>query len=131
MKKIFLGGTCNNSEWREKLIPLLKIDYFNPVVSDWTPECQQEEYFQRSVCDYLLYVITPKMAGYFSIAEVTDDSNRRPKRTIFCVLNEDGDSTPFNKQQLKSFVAIKNLIKFNGANVFDSLEEIAQYVNNN
>ena len=22
--KVFLGGTCHNSDWREKLIPLLK-----------------------------------------------------------------------------------------------------------
>lgn len=30
--KVFLGGTCNNSTWREELKPLLKIDYFDPVV---------------------------------------------------------------------------------------------------
>ena len=30
--KVFLGGTCNNSTWRDELIPQLKIDYFNPVV---------------------------------------------------------------------------------------------------
>ena len=34
MKKVFLGGTCNGSDWRKKLIPKLKIDYFNPVVED-------------------------------------------------------------------------------------------------
>ena len=43
MVKVFLGGTCNNSTWRDTLIPLLKIDYFNPVVDDWTPECQEQE----------------------------------------------------------------------------------------
>jgi hypothetical protein len=36
MKKVFLGGTCNESLWRDKLIKLLKIEYFNPVVPDWT-----------------------------------------------------------------------------------------------
>ena len=30
--KVFLGGTCAESKWREKLIPLLQCDYFNPVV---------------------------------------------------------------------------------------------------
>ena len=49
---VFLGGTCNNSTWRDKLIPLLKIDYFNPVVEDWTEEAQQienkiEAYFKK------------------------------------------------------------------------------------
>ena len=33
--KVFLGGTCNESKWRDDLIKLLKIDYFNPVVKDW------------------------------------------------------------------------------------------------
>ena len=55
-EKVFLGGTCNGSRWREKIIPMLKIDYFNPVVPDWTPECQEEEKRQKKqipdVCDY-------------------------------------------------------------------------------
>ena len=46
MKKVFLGGTCNESTWRNELIPLLEnagVEYFNPVVDNWTPECQEEE----------------------------------------------------------------------------------------
>lgn len=39
MKKVFLGGTCNESAWREELIQMLNVDYFNPVVDDWTEEC--------------------------------------------------------------------------------------------
>lgn len=27
MKKVFLGGTCNESTWRNDLIKILKIDY--------------------------------------------------------------------------------------------------------
>ena len=30
MKKVFLGGTCNGSSWRDELIKDLKIDYFQP-----------------------------------------------------------------------------------------------------
>ena len=70
MKKVFLGGTCNESTWRDKLIKMLEIDYFNPVVDDWTEECYQEELRQRKICDYCLYVITPRMKGVYSIAEV-------------------------------------------------------------
>ena len=57
-KKVFLGGTCNNSNWREKLIAKLKCEYFNPVVIDWNEEI--EEVKQREECDFVLYVITPK-----------------------------------------------------------------------
>lgn len=38
MKRVFLGGTCNDSTWRDNLIQQLEIDYFNPVVPDWTED---------------------------------------------------------------------------------------------
>ena len=126
--KVFLGGTCNNSTWRDKLIPLLKIDYFNPVVDDWTPECQDEEIRQRESCDYCLYTITPKMTGVYSIAEVVDDSNKRSEKTILCVLDED-DENIFSETQIKSLKQVKEMVKNNGSNVFDSLEDIASFLN--
>ena len=128
MKKIFLGGTCNGSQWRELLlIPLLKIDYFNPVVKDWTPECQAEEIKQRAECDFCLYVITPKMTGFYSIAEIVEDSIKRPEKTIFCYLAKDGDST-FSAHQLKSLAQIAKMVTANGAKVVNSLIETADYL---
>ena len=103
MKKVFLGGTCAESTWREELINKLTIDYFNPVVEDWTEECMAEERKQRETCDYCLYTITPRMKGVYSIAEVIDDSNKRPLKTVFCLL--DYDISPnlfkFDEAQLK------------------------------
>ena len=29
MKKVFLGGTCNESTWRDNMIDMIEIDYFN------------------------------------------------------------------------------------------------------
>ena len=128
MKKIFLGGTCADSTWREELIPMLEIDYFNPVVKDWTPECQEEEKRQRQNCDYVLYVITPRMEGVYSIAEVIDDSNKRPEKTLFCFLEKDGEFK-FNDKQKKSLEAVKKMIIANGATCFDYLIEIPTHVN--
>lgn len=125
MKKIFLGGTCNESTWRNELIPMLKIDYFDPVVDDWTPECQNREIQERKNCDLVLYTISKEMTGVYSIAEVVDDSNKRPEKTIFCLL-EDG----FNKGQLKSLNMVGRMVKENGGQVFNSLQQIADYVNN-
>jgi hypothetical protein len=126
--KVFLGGTCNESTWRDKLIELLNIDYFNPVVEDWTPECQAEELRQRQECAFCLYVITPKMTGVYSIAEVTDDSNKRPSRTIFCYLVED-DEALFDEHQIKSLESVKKLVQNNGGKVCNTLQEIADYLN--
>lgn len=140
MKKVFLGGTCNNSDWRETLIPALNIDYFNPAVDDWTEECYQEELGQREICDYCLYVITPRMTGVYSIAEVVDDSNKRPGKTIFCVLEKDypnkskGDtwlSVTFDEGSLKSLDRVGGMVEGNGGRYFKSLKEVANYLNSN
>lgn len=34
--KVFLGGTVNGSKWRTIVKEQLNIDYFDPVVEDWT-----------------------------------------------------------------------------------------------
>lgn len=129
-KKVFLGGTCNESKWREDLIKLLTIDFFNPVVDDWTPECQQKEIEERENCDFCLYVITPKMTGVYSIAEVVDDSNKRPNKTIFCFLLEDGKDK-FEGHQIKSLHQVAAMVKSNGAKVAGSLQNVADILNNN
>ena len=129
-KKVFLGGTCNESLWREELITQLKINYFNPVVKDWTPECMEEEIKQRQECDFCLYVITPRMTGVYSIAEVIDDSNKRPEKTVFCFLSKDEDRN-FDLGQIKSLTQVGKMVASNGGNWLNSLEEIAKYLNAN
>jgi Nucleoside 2-deoxyribosyltransferase like len=126
--KVFLGGTCNNSTWRDKLTPMLTVSVFNPVVKDWTPECQKEEQKQREDCDIVLYVITPKMIGTYSIAEVIDDSNKRPKRTIFVMLRED-EKLKFDDAQWKSLGEVGKMVVRNGGLSFDSLEAVAKNIN--
>jgi hypothetical protein len=128
MKKVFLGGTTNNSDWRDTLIKKLKIDYFNPVVKDWDDDAQKEEIKQRKNCDYVLYVITPKMEGVYSIAEVVDDSNKRPEKTIFAYLLED-DGKEFSKHQIKSLDMVGKMVEENGGKWFKSLGEISDFLN--
>lgn len=130
--KVFLGGTCNETAWRQELIKMLKINYFNPVVEDWTPDCQLEEERQKLICKWQLYVITPKMTGCFSIAEAVDNSNKDPKHTIFCVLTEDeldGETVVFDEGDIRSLKAVEKMITNNGGIVLDTLEEIAEYLN--
>ncbi len=128
MTKVFLGGTCNESTWRDQLISMLKIDHFNPVVDDWTSECMAEEIRQRELCDYCLYVITPEMTGVYSIAEVIDDSNKRPDSTIFCVLKA-YNSMKFSFGQIKSLLSVGEMVERNGGRFFTSLIEVAYYLN--
>lgn len=126
--EVFLGGTCNNSLWRNSLIPHLECEYFNPVVDDWTEEAQKIEIEKRNTCDYVLYVITPKMTGVYSIAELTYDACLRPEKTLFCVLEND-DENEFTEHQLKSLKMVKELVANCGARVFDNLINISNFLN--
>lgn len=129
MKRVFLGGTCNESTWRDELIEHLEIGFFNPVVDDWTPECMAEEIKQREKCDFCLYTITPKMTGVYSIAEVIDDSNKRPEKTVFVVLDED-ESVHFTEAQRRSLQSVANMVVTNGGQAFVSLYSVARWLNN-
>ena len=98
------------------------------MVDDWTEDCYQEELRQREICDYCLYVITPKMTGVYSIAEVVDDSNKRPNRTIFCVLKQDNYMS-FNNGQLRSLDRVGRMVENNGGKYFRTLKDVADYLN--
>ena len=128
MTKVFLGGTCNGSTWRDDLIPMLEIEYFNPVVDDWTPDCMEEERRQREECAICLYVITPEMTGVYSIAEAVDDSNKRPGKTVFCYLGGNVGEE-FTEGQRKSLGQVARMVFENGGTAWTSLDEVAKHLN--
>ena len=68
------------------------------------------------------------MTGVYSIAEVVDDSNKRPEKTVFCILEEDGDDE-FDQSQLKSLKQVAKMVKENGGKVVTSLKSVATYLN--
>jgi len=142
--KVFLGGTCNESTWRNELIPMLDkfgIEYFNPVVDDWTPECQEEERVQKNLlCDVHLYVITPRLTGFFSIAEIIESSFNQHKTTLVYIMDEDNvtyaeqgirkpgiaETKVWTIPQKKSLVAVSEMAEHHGAIICYSLEHIVK-----
>lgn len=126
--KVFLGGTVNNSTWRTGVKEQLNINYFDPVVEDWNDAAYELELSERRYCDYLLYVLTPKLTGFYAIAEVTDDSFKRPDKTIYCYLKEDGDAT-FSESQIAEMERLGEVVVANGGYWLKSLDEIVQFLN--
>ena len=127
-KRVFLGGTCNGSTWRDEIIPLLEIEYFNPVVENWTQEDLAREIEERKRCNICLYVITPLMSGVYSIAEVIDDSNKKPRQTVLVILKHDGKKR-FSSDMQKSLDAVAAMVQGNGGRIFRDLGAAAQYLN--
>ena len=126
--RVFLGGTCNGSTWRDDMIKMLTIDYFNPVVENWTEAYMDQEIWEREHCDVVLYAVTPKMTGVYSIAEVVDDSNKQPGKTVLILLQKDIDKV-FDKGQWRSLKAVAQMVERNGGAIFYSLKEAALAIN--
>ncbi len=126
--KVFLGGTVNGSTWREYVMPRLEIDYFNPVVPDWNDEAYKRELFERQNCAFCLYVLTPKMEGFYSIAEVVDDSFKKPDRTLFCFIEND-EAFTFTPEQDASLQHLGQMVLANGGAWYHSLDEVIKVLN--
>lgn len=126
--KVFLGGTVNGSNWREYIMPRLKIDYFNPVVSVWNDEAYELELYEKRHAKFCLYVVTPKLTGYFSIAEVIDDAFHKPDQTVFCYLKEDQNYT-FNELELNTLEDLGQAVLKNGGTWLRNLDEVIDFLN--
>jgi hypothetical protein len=115
-KKIFLGGTCPSNkgdfDYRELLIPYLEkynMNYFNPVVCDWTPKARENEEIQKKECKIHLYVISPNTKGMYSIAEAFSTFVKySDSRVILCFIDK-VDNKTFDYKQIKSNRNIENL----------------------
>jgi len=110
------------------VIKKLKIHYYNPVGEKWTSEMMEVELKQRAESDFCLYVLTPRMEGFYSVAEVVDDSNKRPEKTVFCFIKNDEGNT-FSDFQVHSLEQVKKMVKENGATCFDTLNEVTDFLN--
>lgn len=130
MDKIFLGGTCNDTTWRQSLINYLpkSIEYFNPVVNDWTPDCIEiENEEKQNRCNIHLYVITKEMSGVYSIAEIIQSSVTNDITTMVCILKEG-----FEESMSRSLNAVTSMAESNGAIILtsDTMEKLAIEITN-
>lgn len=83
--KVFLGGTCGNSTWRESFCDG-SITVFNPVVEDWNSNTQVEEDKQKAVCNFHLYGLTKEQSGCYTFFEISK-SIREYKKVVLLVLD--------------------------------------------
>lgn len=74
MKKcIGLFGTCGNSTWRDQFVEYYTkngIEFFNPQVENWTPECATIEAEHLASDNIVLFPITDETYATGSLAEV-------------------------------------------------------------
>lgn len=124
MKRVFLGGT-RESKWRDELIPMLKIDYFNPNKIEsgntLTSRLEASSLFldERNRSDFVLFVIAPETNSLIKdVAEAVHYSSRHPSKTIY-----------YSIFTFENSEWVDCLIEDDGSKVFLSLKEVADYLN--
>lgn len=126
---IGLFGTCADSDWRGKLIPLLNYPYFNPVVDDWDEQAREKENQVKDTAAAVVFTITPRQTGFYSFVELTDLAIRDPKRLYPCFLNDDAGAS-WSEAQQASIDAIKEyLTNVCGVVVYTDLESLSVALN--
>lgn len=129
--RIFLGGTCGGYDWRADLIPKLEelgIECYNPYIKGRKriDTDQKKEIEERQSCDVVLYCITPDIRGVYSIAEVIDDSNKRPRKTMFFFFDESEKKYPL-KGMTNSLKEVGQMVRRNGGRWFETYDDMLTF----
>ena len=116
---VFLGGTCENSGWRDRFPKNSFLDrFFNPVVSNWNIEHQLNELEEKALSNIHFYHINSEMAGIYSIvAEIIESCFVAKKVVIY--INFDG----FSEGQKRALKAVENMAQNHGAIICDSFDD--------
>ncbi|CAD7085714.1 unnamed protein product [Hermetia illucens] len=125
--EVFLGGSCNPTTWRADVaIPTLKdlgISFYNPQVSDWTPDLIELEHRAKEKARVLFFVMdseTRASAGAIEAAHIAGQNSRHlvlvlhPYKPDQSILNEPISQQEYldlsrNQQILREIVTRRGL----------------------
>lgn len=119
MKKVYVGGVSNESEWKNRIVRLIEKNNMIPIVKDYSCGDLLYSLEERELCDYCIYIITPLTPKIPTLSELMDASSKRPSTTMLCVLEEDGEYE-FNNKMKISLEVIKEIVEFNGVKILDN-----------
>ena len=102
---VFLGGACDPTTWRRDVaMPLLDgagVPYFNPQVSDWSAEFEKEvEAPAKRNASHHIFVIDGQTRAIASALEATEYAMKRPRGTVFLVVNDIADGLEIKGQTI-------------------------------
>ncbi|KAH8418872.1 hypothetical protein KR222_007909 [Zaprionus bogoriensis] len=131
--EVFLGGSCNPTTWRADVaIPALKelgISFYNPQVSDWTPDLIELEHRAKEKARVLFFVMdseTRASAGAIEAAHIAGQNCKQlvlvlhPYKPNQNILNE-----PISHQEYldlnRNQMILKELVSRRGLPVLDNI----------
>jgi hypothetical protein len=133
---IFLGGT-HHSNWRKDFLKIIKelnpsIKCYDPSVESWTYESVLLENLVKQNTPYHVYVLSPRMIGVYSIAEMIDSAHENSVKTYFHIMDtdidNDGNIVNWDPKLRNSIYAINNMLIRHNAYKATSLEDLANKI---
>ncbi|XP_022327865.2 uncharacterized protein LOC111127124 isoform X1 [Crassostrea virginica] len=104
-RKVFLGGSCNPTTWRqEAAIPFYKkkgITFYNPQVQTWRPELMEVEAQAKESAELLLFVIDNRTRAVSSMIE-TAYLTARGRQVITVMDDYNSTEVYFNQEKVSS-----------------------------
>ncbi|XP_060079047.1 uncharacterized protein LOC132558496 [Ylistrum balloti] len=133
-RDIYLGGSCGDSNWREKIaVPLLRkhgLSYANPFINDWEQRLIPIQVAIREKCRLLLYIISDRTRSISSMIEAGYYIGKGCK-VILCVKELSNDVTvgkePLTECAMKDYqrgrAYLIDLASREGIQLFDDITE--------
>jgi len=125
---IFFDGTACGAEWRNYITERLKVPYTLYTSDDRSIDALRNRDKEKEKCDFVLYVISPKMQYFDMVFESVDDSNKRSKKTLFCFMPKEGELS-FSPHQSKSLIATGKMIQRNGGKWYENIDDAISFLN--
>lgn len=140
--EVFLGGSCNPTTWRADIaIPtlnLLGISFYNPQVSEWTPDLLELEHRAKEKAKVLFFVMdsqTRSTAGAIEVAHIAGKNSKRlvlvllPYKPQQKILNEALSADEYVDLS-RNQILLKQLMKRRGLPVLDNIPLALEYIKN-
>lgn len=140
--EVFLGGSCNPTTWRADIaIPtlnLLGISFYNPQVSEWTPDLLELEHRAKEKARVLFFVMdsqTRSTAGAIEVAHIAGKNSKRlvlvllPYKPQQKILNEPLSADEYMDLS-RNQLLLRQLMKRRGLPVLDNIPLALEYIKN-
>ncbi|XP_055548922.1 uncharacterized protein LOC129732250 isoform X2 [Wyeomyia smithii] len=140
--EVFLGGSCNPTTWRADVaIPTLNrlgISFYNPQVSEWTPDLLELEHRAKEKAKVLFFVMDSQTRSTAGAIEVAHIAGKNSKHLVLVLL-------PYKQNQKileetltideymdlsRNQLLLKQLVRRKGLPVLDNIPLALEYIKN-
>lgn len=140
--EVFLGGSCNPTTWRADVaIPTLKklgITFYNPQVSEWTPDLLELEHRAKEKAKVLFFVMDPQTRSAAGAIEVANIAGRNSKHLVLVLLPYAQQQKILNetltldeyKDLSRNQQLLKQLVRRRGLPVLDKVALALEHIKN-